>query len=55
MHRIRLDPALPLLKIRLRTLTSNPGIGAKLAFTIGCAVPDVLQPNETGGGISRGS
>ncbi len=30
-------------------------LGAKLAFTTESVVPDVLQPNETGGSISRGS
>lgn len=52
MHGIRLDPTLPPLKIRIRTLTSIPGIGAKLAFEAESVVPKVLQPNETGGGSS---
>jgi len=39
---------LPAFEIRIRTLPSVPGIGAKLAFKAASIVPEVLQPNETG-------
>lgn len=52
MHGIRLDPTLPPCKIRIQTLTSVPGIGAKLAFEAASVIPGVLRPNEIGGGYS---
>lgn len=52
MHRIRLDAAMPKHDLRIRPLTSVPNIGPKLAFSAESIVPDVLQPNEIGGGSS---
>lgn len=52
MHQMRFTAALPALEMRLYTIPYTPGQGAALTFSAESAVPEVLLPNQTGGGHS---
>lgn len=52
MHQTRFAAAMPAFEMRIYQFPYTPGEGAALSFTIDSAVPQVLLPNETGGGSS---
>ena len=52
MHQTRFAAAMPALDMRIYQFAYTPGEGASLSYGIGSIVPQVLLPNEVGGGYS---
>ncbi len=50
MHRTRFAATMPPQEMRLHKVSYTPGTGAALSFEAESLVPEMLLPNEAGGG-----